>query len=183
MNKKIDNEIIVGFLANSLSPEDHLYVKDKINTDEDWFNAYLDAKIALKSYQSLSGEEYAKKTSFISIIQQNSSFIQAAAAFMFIAVILYNLSSILPSINENNTLPVGYVSSEESLVILELDIESYQVINNNFETLLSVYYNDEKVGEVGPLDTLKVKYSIFDKNKVSIKDNDGTIYEFTFKSF
>ena len=46
-----------------------------------------------------------------------------------------------------------------------------------------MYYDDEKVGEVGPLDTLKVKYSIFDKNKVSIKDNDGNIYEFTFKNF
>ena len=183
MNKKIDNELIVAFLASRLSPEDHLYVKDKIDNDEDWFNAYLDAKIALKSYQSLSGEKYPKKSSFISIIQQNISFIQAAAAFMFIAVIIYNLSSMLPSIDENNALPVGYVSNEESLVILELDIESYQVINNNFETLLSVYYNDEKVGEVGPFDTLKVKYSIFDKNKVSIKDKDGNTYEFTFKNF
>ena len=156
MNNDVKNELIAGFIAKSLTKDDYLLVKDKIENDYDWFNAYLDAKKSLYNFNASSENVASSKTFFKKIYSTPQFFFSTITSFVFLGLLLFNLNSLFFSNSEVESIPLKFISSESDIIEIKLIDEKIKFINNSIDKSYDIYYKSFFIKQLGALDTLEI---------------------------
>lgn len=156
MNNDVKNELIAGFIAKSLTKDDYLLVKDKIENDYDWFNAYLDAKKSLYNFNASSENLASSMTFFKKIYSTPQFFFSTITTFVFLGLLLFNLNSLFFSNREVESIPLKFISNESDIIEIKLVDEKIKFINNSIDKSYDIYYKSFYIKQLGALDTLEI---------------------------